>query len=105
MVYFSDDSLTHSVLFQTVAPLAIKPYLNEMTKSEMHAVIVGGFATIAGSVLAIFISFNISAPHLLAASFMSAPAALVTAKMFLPETKTPQTANSASVQASKACVR
>ncbi|XP_071792716.1 solute carrier family 28 member 3-like isoform X2 [Asterias amurensis] len=86
----------------TVAPLAIKPYLNEMTKSEMHAVIVGGFATIAGSVLAIFISFNISAPHLLAASFMSAPAALVTAKMFLPETKTPQTAKSASVQASKA---
>ncbi|XP_022098342.1 solute carrier family 28 member 3-like isoform X2 [Acanthaster planci] len=86
----------------TVAPLAIKPYLNDMTESEMYAVIVGGFATIAGSVLALFIAFGISASHLLAASFMSAPAALVTAKMSLPETKAPKTASSANIKTAKA---
>ncbi|XP_038045597.1 solute carrier family 28 member 3-like isoform X2 [Patiria miniata] len=86
----------------TVAPLAIKPYLNDMTESEMHAVIVGGFATIAGSVLAIFISFDISASHLLAASFMSAPAALVTSKMFYPESKKPKTASISNIKTAKA---
>ena len=59
---------------QTEAPLIIKPFLSKMTKSELHAVMTGGFATIAGSVLAAYISFGIDAAHLLSASVMSAPA-------------------------------
>jgi len=78
-------------LGQTEAPLMIKPYLNDMTKSELHAVMTGGFATIAGSVLAAYISFGISASHLLSASVMSAPAALAYAKLFYPETKKSKT--------------
>ena len=62
-----------------------------MTKSEIHAVMTGGFATIAGSVLAAYISFGISASHLLSASVMSAPAALAFAKLFYPETKKSKT--------------
>lgn len=78
-------------LGQTEAPLMIKPYLPDMTKSELHAVMTGGFATIAGSVLAAYISFGISASHLLSASVMSAPAALAFAKLFYPETKKSKT--------------
>jgi len=78
-------------LGQTEAPLMIKPYLPDMTKSELHAVMTGGFATIAGSVLAAYISFGISASHLLSASVMSAPAALAYAKLFYPETKKSKT--------------
>jgi len=78
-------------LGQTEAPLMIKPYLPDMTKSELHAVMTGGFATIAGSVLAAYISFGISASHLLSASVMSAPAALAYSKLFYPETKKSKT--------------
>ena len=67
----------------------------------MHSVIVGGFATIAGSVLAVYISFGISASHLLTASIMSAPAAMVTAKIFYPEVERPKTAQHATVVAQK----
>lgn len=76
---------------QTEAPLLIKPYLPDMTKSELHAVMTGGFATIAGSVLAAYISFGVDASHLLSASVMSAPAALAFAKLFYPETKQTRT--------------
>ena len=78
-------------LGQTEAPLLIKPYLAKMTKSEIHAVMTGGFATIAGSVLAAYISFGIEASHLLSASVMSAPAALAFSKLFYPETKKSKT--------------
>ncbi|XP_043916260.1 solute carrier family 28 member 3 [Protopterus annectens] len=73
---------------QTESPLLIRPYLPELTKSELHAVMTGGFATIAGSVLGAYISFGVSASHLLTASVMSAPASLAIAKLFWPETKT-----------------
>lgn len=76
---------------QTEAPLTIKPYLSSLTRSELHAVMTGGFATIAGGVMAAYISFGIPAEHLLAASVMSAPAALAIAKIFYPETEQPQT--------------
>ncbi|XP_072045725.1 solute carrier family 28 member 3-like [Amphiura filiformis] len=76
---------------QTEAPLLIRPYLSKMTKSELHAIMTGGFATIAGSVLGAYISFGISASHLLSASVMSAPAALAIAKLFYPETEESQT--------------
>ena len=76
---------------QTEAPLLIRPYLNDMTNSEIMAVMVGGFATIAGGVMAAYIGMGIDAVHLLTASLMSAPAALVIAKIMQPEVDTPKT--------------
>jgi CNT family concentrative nucleoside transporter len=76
---------------QTEAPLLVRPYLNTMTKSELMAVMVGGFATIAGGVMAAYVGMGINPVHLLTASLMSAPAALVVAKLLQPEVDTPQT--------------
>ena len=81
---------------QTEAPLVVKPYLNKMTKSELLCLMVGGMATIAGGVLAAYIGFlggddiqsqQEFARHLLTASIMSAPAAILAAKILLPETE------------------
>ncbi|UCH63026.1 MAG: NupC/NupG family nucleoside CNT transporter [Fidelibacterota bacterium] len=72
---------------QTEAPLLIKPFLPEMTTSELLTIMVGGFATIAGGVLAGYIAMGISAGHLVAASVMSAPAALAVGKLIYPETE------------------
>lgn len=72
---------------QTEAPFLVKPFLEQMTISELHAVMVGGFATIAGGVLAGYIRMGVNPGHLIAASVMSAPAALVIAKLLLPETE------------------
>ncbi|TDU69278.1 CNT family concentrative nucleoside transporter [Prosthecobacter fusiformis] len=80
---------------QTEAPLVVKPYLSGMTRSELMAMMTGGMATIAGGVMAAYVSFGISAGHLLTASFMSAPAALMMAKIILPETGTSETAHGA----------
>lgn len=77
---------------QTEAPLLIKPFLDEMTNSELLTVMVGGFATIAGGVLAGYIAMGIPAGHLIAASVMSAPAALVLGKIVFPELEHSQTA-------------
>ena len=76
---------------QTEAPLLIKPYVGGMTVSELMAVMVGGFATVAGGVLAAYARFGIDPGHLLAASVMSAPAALVVAKILYPETEISKT--------------
>ncbi len=76
---------------QTEAPLLIKPYLNKMTDSEIMAVMVGGFATIAGGVMAAYVGMGIDPVHLLSASLMSAPAALVIAKVLQPEVDVPET--------------
>ncbi len=72
---------------QTEAPFVIRPYLGTMTNSELMAVMVGGFATVAGGVMAAYVRFGIDPGHLLAASVMSAPAALVVAKIMYPETE------------------
>jgi CNT family concentrative nucleoside transporter len=72
---------------QTEAPLLIKPFLDDMTDSELLTVMVGGFATIAGGVLAAYVAMDIPAGHLIAASVMSAPAALVFGKIIFPETE------------------
>ncbi|NOZ08332.1 MAG: NupC/NupG family nucleoside CNT transporter [FCB group bacterium] len=77
---------------QTEAPLLIKPFLNKMTKSELLTVMVGGFATIAGGVLAGYIAMGVPAGHLIAASVMSAPAALVVGKIIYPEKEHSETA-------------
>jgi len=82
---------------QTEAPLLIKPFLNGMTKSELLTVMVGGFATIAGGVLAGYIAMGVSAGHLVAASVMSAPAALVIGKIIYPETEHSETAGDVSL--------
>ena len=74
----------------TEAPLVVKPYVARMTRSELNALMVGGFSTISGSLMAIFATFEgVSAGHLLTASLISAPAALVLAKIMQPETETP----------------
>jgi len=81
---------------QTEAPLLIKPYLSQMTKSELMCMMTGGMATIAGGVMAAYIVFlggddpverSFFAKHLLTASIMSAPAAIVCAKILIPETE------------------
>ncbi|GAB1286815.1 Sodium/nucleoside cotransporter 2 [Apodemus speciosus] len=69
----------------TEAPLLIRPYLADMTMSEIHAVMTGGFATIAGTVLGAFISFGIDASSLISASVMAAPCALALSKLVYPE--------------------
>ena len=73
---------------QTEAPLLIRSYVGKMTRSELMAVMTGGFATVAGGVLAAYVGMGIPAGHLIAASVMSAPAALVMAKLMIPETET-----------------
>ena len=83
---------------QTEAPLVIKPYLKGMTQSELMALMTGGMATIAGGVLAAYVSFGIDAGHLLTASVMSAPAALLVAKIMLPETEASETAAGAPAE-------
>lgn len=76
---------------QTEAPLVVRPYVASMTMSELNAMMVGGFATIAGGVLAAYVGMGIDATHLVTASVISAPAALVVAKLMLPETERPRT--------------
>jgi CNT family concentrative nucleoside transporter len=81
---------------QTEAPIVIKPFLENMTRSEIMAVMTGGMATVAGGVLAAYVDLlderiDGIAGHLLTASFMSAPAALAFAKIMVPETKSPET--------------
>lgn len=81
---------------QTEAPLVIKPYLNKMTRSEILCVMIGGMATIAGGVMAAYIGMlggtdiaakQVFALHLLTASLLNAPAAIIAAKILLPETE------------------
>lgn len=86
---------------QNEAPLIIKPYMEKMTKSELYSVMVGGMATVAGSVMAGYVAMGVSAGHLLAASVMSAPASLVIAKIMIPETEEPLTKNSIELKNEK----
>ena len=89
---------------QTEAPLVVKPYLPRMTRSELLALMVPGMASIAGGVLAAYVAFGQRAGrmdmagHLITASFMSAPAALLIAKVMLPETEVSDTAAGASAK-------
>ena len=79
---------------QTEAPLVVKPYISRMTKSELMSLMVGGFATISGGILAAYIGMGIDATHLVSASVISAPAALVIAKLMQPEVDEPATLGS-----------
>ncbi len=75
----------------TEAPLVVRPYIEKMTRSELNALMVGGFATITGSLMAVFVAQGISAGHILTACIISAPAALVIAKILQPEIDQPET--------------
>ena len=79
---------------QTEAPLVVKPFVGKMTRSELMSLMTGGMATVAGGVLAAYVGLGIDAGHLLAASVMSAPAALVCAKIMVPERETSLTQGS-----------
>ena len=91
---------------QTEAPILIKPYIKNLTHSELFSIMVGGMATVAGGVFAIYVSLlKDSVPdiagHLLAASVMSAPAALVIAKIMIPEDQQPETSGNTPLNLSK----
>jgi len=83
---------------QTEAPLVIRPYVSTMTQSELMSVMVGGFATIAGGVLAAYVDMGIDASHLITASVISAPAALLIAKVLQPEVEEPKTLGNVTVE-------
>lgn len=81
---------------QTEAPLLVKPFVGSMTRSELNTVMTGGFATVAGGVMAAYVAmlarfFPTIAGHLLAASIMAAPAGIVVSKILFPETEVPET--------------
>ena len=78
-------------LGQTEAPLMVRPFLPRATTSELHAIMTGGFATIAGSVFALYVSYGIEPGFLMVASVMAVPAGLVCTKIMWPETETPET--------------
>ncbi|MGD6776660.1 NupC/NupG family nucleoside CNT transporter [Sutcliffiella horikoshii] len=82
---------------QTEAPLVIRPYIAGMTKSELFAVMTGGLASVAGSVLFGYAALGIPLEYLLAASFMAAPGGLIMAKMLIPETEEPKTDTNAQI--------
>ncbi len=75
---------------QTEAPLVVRPYIPRMTQSELFAIMVGGLASIAGSVLAAYAGMGVKLEYLLAASFMAAPGGLLFAKILLPESEVPE---------------
>ena len=75
---------------QTEAPLVVRPFIPHMTRSELFAVMVGGLASIAGSVMAGYAGMGVDLKYLLAASFMAAPGGMLMAKIILPETEEPK---------------
>jgi CNT family concentrative nucleoside transporter len=90
-------AVANSFLGPTEAPLLIRNYLKDLTKSELFVVMVSGMATISGSVLVVYAAWGVPAPHLLAASIMAVPAAIIFAKILVPETDEPKTMRGAEV--------
>jgi len=86
---------------QTEAPLTIRPYLPEMTYSELMTVMTSGMAHISGGIMAAYILFGIEAKHLLTAVIMTAPGTIMLAKMLVPETETPKTMGSVRLEVPK----
>jgi CNT family concentrative nucleoside transporter len=77
---------------QTEAPLTIRPFLPDLTRSELMTVMTSGMAHVSGGIMAAYIAFGIEPKHLLSAVIMTAPGTLLMAKMLVPETEQPKTA-------------
>jgi CNT family concentrative nucleoside transporter len=77
---------------QTEAPLTIRPFLPEMTRSELMTVMTSGMAHVSGGIMAAYIAFGVEPKHILSAVIMTAPGAIVISKMLVPETEIPKTA-------------
>jgi len=86
---------------QTEAPLTIRPFLPKMTRSELMTVMTAGMAHISGSIMAAYIAFGVQAQHLLTAVVMTAPGTIMMAKLFEPETETPETSGSVKLEIPK----
>ena len=83
---------------QTEAPLTIRPFLPRMTQSELMTVMTAGMAHVSGSIMAAYIAFGIEARHLLTAVIMTAPGTIMMAKVFEPETGTPETLGGVAIE-------
>ena len=108
MVWVMDTSGSESLataanvfVGMTVAPFAVRPYLESMTRSEIMALMTGGMATVASGVMAAYVAMGAEAGHLMLASIMSAPAALVVAKIMVPETDTSVTKGHVTINVPK----
>lgn len=91
------SNVASSFVGQVMAQIMIKPYLPNLTRSEILASMTGSMACISGGVMAIYVGMGIPAQYLLAASVMAAPGALVISKIVYPETGTPQTQNEVKI--------
>lgn len=80
-------AIANSFLGQTEAPLVVRHYLKNMTKSEIFVVMASGMATISGAILVVFVAMGVPATHLLASSVMSVPGSIMIAKILYPETE------------------
>jgi pyrimidine nucleoside transport protein len=89
----SVNAAANIFLGMSEGPLIIKPYIKILTHSEIHAIMVSGFATVSGSVLAAYISFGAEASHLITASVMAAPTSLAISKLVWPETEQSKTSS------------
>lgn len=87
----SVNAAANIFLGMSEGPLIIKPYIKVLTESEIHSIMVSGFATVSGSVLAAYISFGAEPQHLITASVMAAPTSLFISKLSFPETEESQT--------------
>jgi CNT family concentrative nucleoside transporter len=83
---------------QTEAPLTIRPFLPELTRSELMTVMTAGMAHVSGAIMAAYIAFGADAKHLITAVIMTAPGTLLIAKMLVPETETPRTAGTVKME-------
>jgi concentrative nucleoside transporter, CNT family len=90
--------IANSFLGQTEAPLVVRHYLASMTSSEVVTLMISGMAHVSGSILVLYAAMGVPAPHLLAASIMALPGTIVIAKMLMPETAKPQTAQGGTVK-------
>jgi Nucleoside permease len=94
-------AITNSFLGQTEAPLLVKNYLKDMTKSEFMLVMISGMATISGAILVVFYKMGVPIRHLLAASAMAIPGAILISKILLPETEKPKTLEGSQIKFEK----
>jgi concentrative nucleoside transporter, CNT family len=88
----SISAVSNIFVAHTDAPLVVRPYLKDMTQSELFAVMTGGCATIAGAVMMGYAAMGVDLKYLITASFMAAPGGLLIAKIMMPETETPDAA-------------